>query len=114
MTAGAVIMIGAGATTAPERLVLEAQRAATLELIRLLQPVPALKVILSSPEVDWVPLDVDIYPEPDSRDLPFHFGTYLADLAQKYALDHVLYFGGGSAPRRSPVGSRSDLPVATE
>jgi hypothetical protein len=95
---GTIIMLGASAETAQERLVLEAQRAATLDLVNLIQSRISTRLILSSPEVNWFPADVDAVMEVDSADRPFHFGAILADLVEAHHLERLLYFGGGSAP----------------
>ena len=98
MTFGAVIMIGAAADSLPERLVLEAQRAATLDLIEQLQKALDCPIIVSSPHLDWLPADQNVIRELDPVDQPFHFGRRLADLIELHHLERVLYFGGGSAP----------------
>jgi hypothetical protein len=98
MSIAAIIMLASGATSDSERLVLEAQRAATLDLVELIQAHFQVRLILSSPELNWFPGDVDAVLEIDPPDHPFHFGTQLADLIEKHSIDRLLYFGGGSAP----------------
>jgi hypothetical protein len=98
MSIGAIIMLGSGATSEVEQLVLEAQRAATLDLVELLQRHLSAQLILSSPDLKWFPKDVDAILEVDPTDQPFHFGTRLADLVEQHQVERLLYFGGGSAP----------------
>ncbi|HLA44498.1 MAG TPA: hypothetical protein VJZ27_13730, partial [Aggregatilineales bacterium] len=98
MTSGTIVMLGAEAGSPPEQFVLEAQRAATLDLIRLVQSHLSTTIILSSPDVSWCSQDFDVMREVDPPGEPFHFGTRLADLIEKYELERVMYFGGGSAP----------------
>jgi len=98
MTLGAIIMLGAGAGSSAEALVLEAQRAATIDLVNLIQAHINARIILSSPQLDWFPRDIDAVRVVDAPHQPFHFGAVLADLIESQALDGVLYFGGGSAP----------------
>lgn len=98
MTLGAVIMLGGGAQSTAEALLLSAQRAATLDLVNLIQAHLSARLIISAPEFSWWPRDVEAALEADPNDQPFHFGARLADLIAAHDLSHVLYFGGGSAP----------------
>ncbi len=98
MHLGAVVMLGAQASSPPERLVLEAQRAATIDLCKLIQAQVPAQLILSSPELAWFPGDMNADLIPDPPDEAFHFGQRLATLIQAADLAQVMYFGGGSAP----------------
>lgn len=97
MSLTAIIMLGGNPTSPQERLVLEAQRAAALDLSHLLESYD-VRLIISSPEFGWFPQDDDAELELDPKGQPFHFGATLASLIEKYSLERVLYFGGGSAP----------------
>jgi hypothetical protein len=55
-------------------------------------------IILATPDADWLPDDTPVTVDMDSPGAPFHLGQRLADLVGRYALRHVLYFGGGSGP----------------
>lgn len=93
---GAVIMIGAGGRTAQERLVHQAVQAAVLDLLDVLHTQSVSPVVLAGPQLDWLP---DTYPTIlDIDEGPFHFGTRLADLIEKYEMSPAIYFGAGSAP----------------
>jgi hypothetical protein len=94
----AIVMLGDGGSTPQEQLVTAAQRAATIDLIFLLKTVGISPVILCAPDLNWWPDDLHVWLAPDPADRPFHFGTYLAEAIIANRLDHVLYFGGASAP----------------
>lgn len=98
MSLGAILMLGAGAVLPPAQLVRRAQQAAALDLINLLQTIHPAQLILSSPDFSWLPSTDNVILEPDPPGAMFHFGTRLADLVEKYQLETVLYFGGGSVP----------------
>lgn len=98
MTFGVIIMLGAQAGSPQEKLVLDAQRAAALDLATLLGRHISTPIILSSPDVAWWPSHLAATLEPDPLNIPFHFGERLASLIETYDLERVLYFGGGSAP----------------
>lgn len=98
MSLGAIIMLGASASSPQEKLVLDAQRAATLDLVDLIQSHTSAKLILSSPDLTWFPQDIHAALEVDVPDQPFHFGEKLAELVQSHELERLMYFGGGSAP----------------
>ena len=95
---GAVIMLGAGGNSPQERYVLAAQRASTLDLVQVLREQGISKIVIAAPSTDWLPAGLDVIGDNDDPDQPFHFGQRLTGLIEKYALEPVLYFGGGSAP----------------
>lgn len=95
---GAVIMLGEGGPTPQEQLVLAAQRASTLDLIRLLNEQGVSKIVVAAPNTTWLPASLHVIRDDDPSDQPFHFGERLAGLIERYDLAPVLYFGGGSAP----------------
>lgn len=94
----AVIMVGGGGPSPQEQLVLEAQRASTLDLIATLQKHDVAPIVVAAPSTEWLPGDVDAIYDQDSPDNPFHFGQRLAELVYRYDLSPTMYFGGGSAP----------------
>ncbi|MCC7448359.1 MAG: hypothetical protein IT324_13140 [Anaerolineae bacterium] len=94
----AVIMLGGGGDSPQEQLVLAAQRASTLDLIDTLQSQDVARIVVAAPTTNWLPGDLDIVRDEDRVDQPFHFGERLADLIERYELEPVMYFGGGSAP----------------
>lgn len=98
MAIGIILMVGTGGSSLPEQLVLTAQRAATLDLINLLHANLDCEIIISSPDLSWLPDDVRVLREPDPAQQAFHFGERLADIVEKYELERVWYLGGGSAP----------------
>lgn len=114
---GAVIMIGRGGHTPQEMLVAAAQRACTLDLISALQRQGINRIILATPETDWLPAGTPVTVD---RDPPgdFVFGRRLAEVIQRHALSRVLYFGGGSTPllddhTLSQIIAMLDRPPAT-
>jgi len=95
---GAVIMVGGAGVTPQERLMLAAQRASTLDLVAVLRAQGLERIIIASPETDWLNDDAVVISDTDPFDTTFHFGERLADLIVTHEIDPVLYFGGGSAP----------------
>ncbi len=95
---GAVVMLGARGQTPQERLVAEMQQAATLDLILMLKELNIKPIILCAPELHWWPEKVQIWLSPDPDVRSFHFGAHLAETIVVNRLDHVMYFGGASAP----------------
>lgn len=91
-------MLGAGGSTLQEQLVLAAQRASALDLIAVLHNQGVERIVVAAPTTDWLPGDCDVIRENDPPDAPFHFGERLAALIERYELDLITYFGGGSAP----------------
>ncbi len=94
----AIIMVGGGGDSPQEQLVLEAQRASTLDLLATLQPQDVTPIIVAAPTTEWLPGDVDAIYDQDAPGTPFHFGRRLAELVYRYDLSPTIYFGGGSAP----------------
>lgn len=97
MASAAIIMIGDPQGSPIERLMRDAQRAATHDLVAMLSQYWEHPTILSSPDLTWWTGDRVIL-ETDPTTQPFHFGERLATLITTHQLDTVLYFGGGSAP----------------
>ncbi len=98
MSLGAVLMVGHGGQSAQEQLVLQAQRAATLDLIDLLQGQGVERIIVAAPSTEWLPSTLNIIRAEDPPGERFHFGARLAGLVEDYGLEPLIYFGGGSAP----------------
>ena len=94
----AVIMVGSAGESPQEQLVLAAQRASALDLIETLRHQGIERIVVAAPTVDWLPDDLDVIRDIDRPDEPFHFGSRLAALIERYDLEPVMYFGGGSAP----------------
>jgi hypothetical protein len=95
-TVGAVILIGAEGETPQEQLIHAAHRAAMLDLVGVLQAQGIGPVVLAGPDLSWVPDSLDVIRDEDRE--PFHFGTRLAGLIERYELSPVIYLGAGSAP----------------
>ena len=95
----AVVMVGeSGAALEPDSWVRGAQRAAAQDLLRQLSNQPEIdKLIVVSPTAD----DLNIYDVTEhltSDAGSVHIGRWLAKITQKYDVERLLYFGGGSAP----------------
>src|SRR4051812_34184555 len=95
---GAVIMVGSGGTSPQEQLVLAAQRASTLDLIGTLHSQGVQRIVVAAPTLEWLPTNLGVIIDEDQQDERFHFGQRLAALIERYGLEPVMYFGGGSAP----------------
>src|SRR4051812_33972600 len=95
---GAVIMVGSGGTSPQEQLVLAAQRASTLDLIGTLHSQGVQRIVVAAPTLEWLPANLGVIIDEDQQDERFHFGQRLAALIERYGLEPVMYFGGGSAP----------------
>lgn len=95
---GAIIMVGGSGQTPAEQLVQAARQAATRDLIAQLQDFEVHPIIVAAPEIAWLEDIPGIHADQDDPALPFHFGQRLAELIVRHGLEHVLYFGGGSAP----------------
>jgi hypothetical protein len=95
---GAVIMVGSAGNSAQEQLVLAAHRASTIDLIATLRSQGVDQIVVAAPDTGWLPTDLGIINDNDPEDERFHFGQRLATLIERYGLEPVLYFGGGSAP----------------
>lgn len=92
----AVVLVGPDGGTLQEQLVTRAVRASALDLIEMLHAAGVAPVIVAGPDLGWLPADAPITRDADTG--PFHFGTRLAGLIERYTLSAVLYFGAGSAP----------------
>lgn len=95
---GAIVMLGSGGSSPQEQLVLAAQRAATIDLVYALNHLNINPIILCSQEFSWWVEDIPIWLAPDPVNRTFHFGEHLAETIIASQLDHVVYFGGASAP----------------
>ncbi|MEP7286574.1 MAG: hypothetical protein ABI947_12500 [Chloroflexota bacterium] len=95
---GAVIMVGSAGESPQEQLVLAAQRASAIDLIGTLRGQGVERIIVAAPTTDWLPTDLDVIRDEDVQDERFHFGQRLATLIERYEMEPLLYFGGGSAP----------------
>ena len=95
---GAIIMLGKGGTTPQEQLVYHAQQAATLDLILMLQTLNISPIICCAADLTWLPAELNVKQVPDPTEQLFHFGSYLAKTMIDNQLEHLLYFGGASAP----------------
>lgn len=101
---GAVILIGSGGDSIPERLVHGAYQAALQDLIALLQSAGVDRIIVGAP-TDGIPsdridnsADSQVIYDMDTPDQPFHFGRRFAELIDRYQIEPALYFGAGSSP----------------
>jgi hypothetical protein len=94
----AIVMVGGAGVTPQERLILAAQQAAARDLVAQLQGTAIAPIIVAAPDRAWLPEIPGIVWDEDDPAVPFMFGERLAALITRYALDSVLYFGGGSAP----------------
>lgn len=95
----AVVMVGEGAAQGGVATwVQRARRAAAADLLEALNRQPLVsRVILVSPELDGLEeLPISDYVE--SNRGAIHVGETLAQIAERYSISHLLYFGGGSAP----------------
>jgi hypothetical protein len=95
---GAVIMVGSAGESPQEQLVLAAQRASAIDLIDTLRGQGVGRIIVAAPTTDWLPGDLDVIRDNDAQDERFHFGQRLATLIERYGMEPMMYFGGGSAP----------------
>lgn len=96
---GAVIMVGAASgESAAEQMMQAACQASARDLIAQLQSFEVRPIIVATPEIDWLADIPGIISDQDAPNTPFHFGNRLAGIIERHNLDHVLYFGGGSAP----------------
>ncbi len=95
----AVVMVGeAGEPLEPVNWVHGAQRAAAQDLLQQLLNQPEIdRVILVSPSSNDLNLK-DVVEHLTSEPGHVHVGWWLAKIAEKYDVDRLLYFGGGSAP----------------
>jgi hypothetical protein len=94
----AVIMVGSAGQSTQEQLVLAAQRASAIDLITTLHSQGVERIVVAAPSTDWLPDDIQVIRDEDATDQAFHFGQRLASLIERYDLEPVMYFGGGSAP----------------
>ena len=94
----AVIMVGGAGESPQEQLVLAAQRASAIDLIGTLHSQGVGRIVVAAPSVDWLPGSLDVLRDEDPQGERFHFGQRLAALIERYGLEPVMYFGGGSAP----------------
>jgi hypothetical protein len=91
-------MLGAGGSSPQEQFVLAAQRASTIDLIHVLREQGISKIVVAAPSTAWLPADLEVIGDDDDPTERFHFGRRLIGLIEKYEMEPVLYFGGGSAP----------------
>jgi hypothetical protein len=96
-----VIFLGGLGSTPIEQIVGAARRAATLDTIEAALSSGALNRVILATDT---PFDVADIPEltVDVDDGKFHFGARLSELIRRYALESVLYLGGGSVPLFGP------------
>ncbi len=94
----AVIMVGSGGTSPQEQLVLAAQRASAIDLIGTLHSQGIHRIVVAAPTTEWLPPNLGVILDEDQQDERFHFGQRLATVIERYGLEPVMYFGGGSAP----------------
>lgn len=99
---GAIVMLGAGGASPQEQLVSAAQQAATIDLVYALNHLNINPIILCSQEFSWWTQELPVWLAPDPLNRAFHFGEYLAETIIASQLDHVVYFGGASAPLLDP------------
>jgi hypothetical protein len=98
----AIVMIAPGGEGLWEGRVSAACRAAAADTMAALTTLPAIDRIIVASPYDPTRLDLpqlsNLIFVPDPPDIPFHFGSRLAELIRGHALERVLYMGGGSAP----------------
>jgi len=99
-----LLFVGGETHSTVEQQILQARRAATLDLLEtLLETSCVERAIIATDDPAWgqtlkdLPLQLDIDP-PDRR---FRFGPRLAELAERYQPGAILYAGGGAAPLMS-------------
>ena len=108
-----IVFVGRPGPSPVEQAVASIRQAAALDLITLAQACDRIGRIVAvvadgaiadrlraarqvSPTTTLVHVDLDTAAE------PFHFGRRLASVIERFAIRHVLYFGGGAAPLLSP------------
>lgn len=96
LTVGAVIMVGRGGPSVPERLLFQAAQAAASDLITMLGREGVAPLIVAGAEVPGTAESACYIYDPDRG--AFHFGERLAELVERYRLPAVMYFGAASAP----------------
>jgi hypothetical protein len=98
VTISAVVMVGERSDGAsPEGWVQNARRAAAADLLDQLQEIEAIgRILLVTPDAgDLVRAGVEVVTSPPG---PVHVGEILAGLVRDYAIDRLLYLGGGAVP----------------
>ncbi len=98
-TATAFIFVKGTAEHEIERVVAEAQCAATLDTIAKLKTIPEVgEIIIATPSYEFAVhvATLGVRVEADPLDEDFHWGKCLADLVRKYRAALPLYIGGGS------------------
>src|SRR5258708_33822465 len=95
---GAVIMVGSAGESPQEQSVLAAQGASSIGLIDTGSGQGVGRIIVAASTTDWLPGDLDVIRDGDAQDERLHFGQRLAALIERYGMEPIMYFGGGSAP----------------
>jgi hypothetical protein len=95
----AIVMIGAQPNErSPISWIQMARRAAATDLIRQIAGFELVeRIIVISPEIGELAGDKPVeYIQSPSGSI--HVGRYLANIVQRFQIEHLLYFGGGAAP----------------
>lgn len=100
---GAVILVPRFGHSAAEQLMQRAHQAAALDLIHTLQEAGVDQIVVGTPSSEWIPLSLSVICDEDPPGIPFHFGTRLSELTEKYPARALIYMGGGSAPLLDPT-----------
>jgi hypothetical protein len=96
-----LIMTGVSEGSEPERMVSDARRATTLDLVERALTVPSLRpIVVATNSLAFAHklADFPIEVELDAPDEPFHFGQRLVALIAHYGMDRCFYMGGGAGP----------------
>lgn len=107
-----IVMNGRAGESDVERMVGEARREITLDLIdkALISDAFASIVVSTADErlAEALTGQPTVIVELDAQEEPFHFGRCLQGIVSKYGMERVVYFGGASAPL-VPVSTLREL-----
>jgi len=97
-----IVMNGLGGDGAVERMVGDARRAITLDLVQKATMTGAFASVVVSTNDPVLAEQVNGWPhvivEMDPEEEAFHFGRRLRSLVAKHGMERVVYLGGGAAP----------------
>lgn len=96
-----LIFEGGNYTTSIGKMVAKVRKAVVLDLIELASEVREIDEILLVTNYEDLVLPAQklgAIVEKNDDSVPFHFGTRLKDVINKYQMQNVIYFGGGAAP----------------
>jgi hypothetical protein len=102
----AILMLGREGASEAERWVAGARAAAARDAVTLLSQAPAIdRIVLATSEAELprayphLPVTWDV----DAPGAPFHFGTRLGELLERYPAPAQVYLGAGSMPLLPPA-----------